>query len=53
SAFEILKRGDADANADDYKIEKAFFRFSIAYLFLSFGALLVEATLKSFGLGGW
>ncbi|MEE9428743.1 MAG: heme o synthase, partial [Paracoccaceae bacterium] len=41
SAFEILKRGDADANADDYKIEKAFFRFSIAYLFLSFGALLV------------
>ena len=27
--------------------------FSLAYLFLHFGALLVEASLQSFGMAGW
>ena len=39
--------------ADKYKAEKAFFRFSLAYLFLHFGALLIERSLMPFGLGGW
>jgi protoheme IX farnesyltransferase len=52
-AFDIRQRKDADAEADGYATEKAFFRFSLYYLFLHFGALLVEATLHSNGLGGW
>jgi heme o synthase len=52
-AFDILARDENRAEADKYATEKAFFRFSLYYLFVSFGALLVEATLKSFGLGGW
>ncbi|MEE9388562.1 MAG: heme o synthase [Paracoccaceae bacterium] len=52
-AIEILRRPETAATADDYKVERTFFRFSIYYLFISFGALLVEATLKSYGLGGW
>ncbi|MDW4548312.1 heme o synthase [Defluviimonas sp. D31] len=52
-AVRIARRDDAAAEADGYRAEKAFFRFSLAYLFLHFGALLVEASLAPFGLGGW
>jgi len=52
-AIGILRRAETVAQDDQYRVEKSFFRFSIAYLFLSFGALLVEATLKNYGLGGW
>lgn len=52
-AIRIVRRDEAAAEADRYRAEKAFFRFSLAYLFLHFGALLVEATLVPFGLGGW
>jgi len=52
-AVDILRRDEDQAEADQYATEKSFFRFSLYYLFLSFGALLVEATLKSYGLGGW
>ena len=51
--WQLLRRDEDAAGADGYKAEKAFFRFSLAYLFLHFGALLVEAALKPFGLGGW
>ncbi len=39
--------------ADAYAAEKAFFKFSLLYLFLHFTAFLLEAALKSYGLGGW
>ncbi len=52
-ALRIARRDEAAAEADKYKVEKSFFRFSLAYLFLHFGALLVEASLAPFGLGGW
>ena len=52
-AVRIARRDETAAEADGYKAEKAFFRFSLAYLFLHFGALLVEASLAPFGLGGW
>ncbi|MCB2109853.1 MAG: protoheme IX farnesyltransferase [Defluviimonas sp.] len=52
-AVRILGRDEATAEADGYRAEKAFFRFSLAYLFLHFGALLVEASLRAHGLGGW
>ena len=49
----LWRRDEAAAEADGYRAEKAFFRFSLAYLFLHFGALLAEAALKPWGLGGW
>ncbi len=52
-AWRLARRGEAAAEADRYRTEKAFFRFSLAYLFLHFGALLVERSLTAFGLGGW
>ena len=52
-AMDIQRRAETAAEADGYQVEKSFFRFSLYYLFLHFGALLVEATLRSYGLGGW
>jgi protoheme IX farnesyltransferase len=52
-AFRIWRRDEAVAEADKYAVEKAFFRFSLLYLFLHFAAFLAEAALKSQGLGGW
>jgi protoheme IX farnesyltransferase len=52
-AMDIQGRNEVQAVADGYKTEKAFFRFSLIYLFLHFGMLLVEATLRGFDMGGW
>ncbi|MFT5869518.1 MAG: protoheme IX farnesyltransferase [Paracoccaceae bacterium] len=52
-AWQIWNRDEAQAEADDYGVEKKVFRFSIYYLFLHFGALALEAGLRSFNLGGW
>jgi protoheme IX farnesyltransferase len=49
-AFAIWRRDEATAEADSYRVEKDVFRFSLSYLFLHFGALLVDATLRSFGV---
>ena len=49
----LVRRDEAQAAADGYRAEQAFFRFSLTYLFLGFGALLAEASLKPYGLGGW
>jgi len=52
-AWRIWRRDEMVAEADKYAVEKAFFRFSLLYLFLHFAAYLVEAALRSFGMGGW
>ncbi|WP_374642455.1 heme o synthase [Tabrizicola sp.] len=52
-AIRIWRRDEAVAVADGYAAEKAFFRFSLLYLFLHFAAFLAEALLKPYGLGGW
>ncbi|MBD3679577.1 MAG: UbiA family prenyltransferase, partial [Rhodobacteraceae bacterium] len=49
-AVAIWRRDEMTAESDGYKTEKAFFRFSLSYLFLHFGALLIEATLRSQGV---
>ncbi len=49
----IWRRDEAVAEADKYAVEKAFFRFSLLYLFLHFAAFLVEAALRPYGIGGW
>lgn len=52
-AWDILRRDEDAAEADKYKVEKRFFAFSLLYLFLHFGAILAEAALRPWGLGGW
>ena len=52
-AWRISRRNEAASEADNFAVERSFFRLSLLYLFLHFGAILVEAVLKSFGLGGW
>ncbi len=46
-AYDIWRRDEAQAEADGYKVEKAFFRLSLWYLFLHFGAILIEALLPT------
>jgi protoheme IX farnesyltransferase len=41
-AVKIWRRDEVAAEADNYAVEKAFFRFSLIYLFVHFAALLVE-----------
>jgi len=48
-AWDIWRRDEAIAEADNYAVEKRVFRFSILYLFLHFGVLLVEAALTRAG----
>ncbi|NOD35178.1 MULTISPECIES: heme o synthase [unclassified Ruegeria] len=52
-AWRISRRTEEDSEADNFKVERSFFKLSLLYLFLHFGAILVEALLKPYGLGGW
>ena len=52
-AFRIWRRDEDMAEADNYLVERKFFRLSLYYLFLHFGAILIEASLRPYGLGGW
>ncbi|SFH15410.1 protoheme IX farnesyltransferase [Palleronia marisminoris] len=49
-AWEIRGRDEEAAEADSYLVEKKFFRFSLLYLFLHFGALLTDAILRTAGV---
>ena len=52
-AVRIWRRDETDAEADNFAVERRFFRLSSLYLFLHFGAILAEAVLRPYGLGGW
>lgn len=52
-ALKITRRDEEDSEADNFKVERSFFKLSLLYLFLHFGAILAEALLKPYGLGGW
>jgi len=49
-AFDIWRRDDASAEADNYKAEKSFFRVSLIYLFAHFSALLIDTSLRAAGV---
>lgn len=52
-AVRIWRRDEVMAETDNYAAERGFFKLSLLYLFLHFGAILAEALLKPWGLGGW
>jgi protoheme IX farnesyltransferase len=51
-AYDIWRRDDAAADADNYAVEKQTFKISLYYLFAHFVALLVEAALRINTAGG-
>jgi len=53
ACFRVWRRDEAEAEADNFAAEKAAFKVSLYYLFLHFSALLAEAALHPWGLGGW
>ncbi len=52
-AWKLWQRNEAQAEADKYAAEKKFFRLSLSYLFLHFGALLLQAIWVKLGMGAW
>ncbi|GHG94361.1 heme o synthase [Pseudodonghicola xiamenensis] len=52
-AWRIFRRDEVASEADNFKVERGFFKLSLLYLFLHFGAILMEAVLKPYGFGGW
>ena len=42
-AWDIWQRDETMAQAEEYAVEKRVFKFSLLYLFLHFGALLIDA----------
>lgn len=52
-AWDIFRRNEEKSEVDNFKAERGFFKLSLLYLFLHFGAILVESILTRFGIGGW
>ena len=52
-AWRIWNRDETTAEADGYRTEKQVFGLSLLYLFGHFLAILAEAVLRGYGLGGW
>jgi heme o synthase len=50
-ACRVWRRDAAASAADRHRVERRFFAFSILYMFLTFGLILVEAALRATGLG--
>ncbi|MCC1492150.1 heme o synthase [Cognatishimia sp. F0-27] len=48
-AWDIWKRDEGASEADNFAVEKKFFKLSLLYLFAHFGAILIEATLSKLG----
>ena len=46
-AVDIARRTEVQADADGYAVEKKFFKLSLLYLFLHFGAILIDAFLPA------
>jgi len=49
-AFDIYRRDEDMAEADNFAVERKFFKLSLLYLFAHFGAILIEAGLDKFGV---
>ena len=48
-AVEIWRRDEVMAEADNYGVEKRFFKLSLLYLFAHFGAILADRALEALG----
>lgn len=54
ACYDVWARvSEEAAEGDAFAAERRAFKVSLAYLFLHFTALMLEAALKPWGLGGW
>ncbi len=53
ACYDVWRRDESAADADNYAAEKTAFKVSLAYLFLHFSALMAEVALRTWDLGGW
>jgi len=51
-AARIWMRDETKSEADNFRVERAFFKFSLLYLFLHFGAIWIEVVLPAGAWGG-
>ncbi|WP_460274174.1 heme o synthase [Celeribacter sp. ULVN23_4] len=51
-AVVLWRRDETEAEADNYKAERAFFKLSLVYTFLHFLALMGDKALFALGVGG-
>lgn len=51
-AVQLYRRDETQAEADNYKAERSFFKLSLAYTFAHFTALMIDHALVDFGIGG-
>lgn len=51
-AWRIAMRDEDMAEADNFKVERKFFRLSLLYLFAHFGAIMLDTALDRFGVIG-
>ncbi|MCT4558687.1 MAG: heme o synthase [Pelagimonas sp.] len=49
-AFRIWRRDETDSEADNFLVERKFFKLSLLYLFAHFGAILIEAGIDRMGI---
>ncbi len=49
-AWDITRRDEDMSEADNFAVERKFFKLSLLYLFASFGAILVDAVLTRMGV---
>ncbi|MBS0126663.1 heme o synthase [Thetidibacter halocola] len=49
-AWAIWRRDEAASEADNFRVEKKFFKLSLLYLFAHFGAILLEAGIDRLGV---
>ena len=52
-AYDIWQRDEDMSEADNFAVERKFFRLSLWYLFAHFVAILIEAGLHPLGMGGF
>jgi protoheme IX farnesyltransferase len=48
-AVQITRRTEDDSEADNFEVERRFFKLSLLYLFAHFGAILIEAGIDRIG----
>ena len=53
ACYAVWRRDEEAAEADSFAAERSAFKVSLAYLFLHFAALMIDAALRTQGIGGF
>jgi heme o synthase len=53
ACYAVWRRDEETAEADSFAAERSAFKVSLAYLFLHFAALMIDAALRTQGIGSF